>query len=89
MHVGLRSRSACFLAEANCWSDMLGMLGVHQEIAEYVRDDKRLEELPNDCYVFRQTCRSLTFGVRPKLAENSPLGCFGLGIAVSRRLGES
>ena len=32
---------------ASYWSDMFGMMAVHEEIAEYVLDDKRLEKLPN------------------------------------------
>jgi arylsulfatase len=38
---------------ASYWSDMFGMLAVHEEVAEYVLDDKRLEELPRDFYATR------------------------------------
>jgi len=46
---------------ASYWSDMFGMLAVHEEVAEYVLDDKRLEELPGDFYcqrVMQQDCSS-------------------------------
>ena len=35
------------------WSDMFGMLAEQEEIAEYVLDDKRLDELPKDFYATR------------------------------------
>ena len=38
---------------ASYWSDMFGMLAVHEEVAEYVLDHKRLEELPRDFYATR------------------------------------
>jgi len=38
---------------ASYWSDMIGMLAVQEEIAEYVLDDNRLEELPADFYATR------------------------------------
>lgn len=35
------------------WSDMFGMSAEQEEIAEYVLDDKRLDELPIDFYATR------------------------------------
>ena len=41
-----RSFSSLF-GGASYWSDMFGMLAVHEEVAEYVLDDNKLEQLPN------------------------------------------
>lgn len=50
---GFERSFSMLLGGAIYWSDMFGMLAEHEEIAEYVLDDKRLEKLPKDFYATR------------------------------------
>ncbi len=50
---GFERSFSMLLGGASYWSDMFGMLAEHEEIAEYVLDDKRLEKLPKDFYATR------------------------------------
>ena len=51
---------------ASYWNDMFGMLAVHEEVAEFVLDDKRLKELPGDFY----GTRSYTDFLIESISEN-------------------
>lgn len=57
---------------ASYWSDMFGMLAVHEEIAEYVLDDKRLEELPKDFYATRSYTDFLIESIRENRGDGKP-----------------
>jgi arylsulfatase len=57
---------------ASYWSDMFGMLAVHEEIAEYVLDDKRLEELPKDFYATRSYTDFLIDSIRENRGDGKP-----------------
>jgi len=57
---------------ASYWSDMSGLLAVHEEIAEYVIDDKRLEELPGDFYATRSYTDFLIESIRENRGDGKP-----------------
>jgi len=57
---------------ASYWSDMSGLLAVHEEIAEYVLDDKRLTELPKDFYATRSYTDFLIEAVRENQGDGQP-----------------
>ncbi len=57
---------------ASYWSDMFGMLAVHEEVAEYVLDDKRLEELPKDFYATRSYTDFLIDSIRENRDDGKP-----------------
>jgi len=57
---------------ASYWSDMFGMLAVHEEVAEYVQDDKRLEELPKDFYATRSYTDFLIESIRENRDDGKP-----------------
>ena len=57
---------------ANYWSDMFGMLAEQEEIAEYVLDDKRLEELPKDFYATRSYTDFLIESIRKNRGDGKP-----------------
>ena len=57
---------------ASYWSDMFGMLAVHEETAEYVLDDKRIEELPKDFYATRSYTDFLIDSIRENRNDGKP-----------------
>ena len=57
---------------ASYWSDMFGMLAVHEEVAEYVLDDKRLEELPGDFYATRSYTDYLIDSISENRDDDKP-----------------
>jgi len=57
---------------ASYWSDMFGMLAVHEEVAEYVMDDKRLKELPRDFYATRSYTDFLIESIRENRDDGKP-----------------
>ena len=57
---------------ASYWSDMFGMLAVHEEVAEYVLDDKRLEELHRDFYATRSYTDFLIESIRENRDDGKP-----------------
>jgi len=57
---------------ASYWSDMFGMLAVHEEVAEYILDDKRLEELPRDFYATRSYTDFLIESIRENRDDGKP-----------------
>ena len=54
------------------WSDMFGMMAVHEEIADYVQDDKKLEELPGDFYATRSYTDFLIESIRKNQKDDKP-----------------
>ena len=57
---------------ASYWSDMYGLLAVHEEVAEYVLDDKRLSELPKDFYATRSYTDFLIESIRANRDDGKP-----------------
>jgi arylsulfatase len=57
---------------ASYWSDMFGMLAVHEETAEYVLDDKKLDALPGDFYATRSYTDFLIDSIRSNRADGKP-----------------
>jgi len=57
---------------ASYWSDMFGLLAEQEEIAEYVLDDKRLEELPKDFYATRSYTDFLIESIRKNRGDGKP-----------------
>jgi arylsulfatase len=57
---------------ASYWSDMFGMLADQEEIAEYVLDEKRLEELPKDFYATRSYTDFLIESIRENRGDGKP-----------------
>ena len=57
---------------ASYWSDMFGMLAVHEEIAEYVHNDRLLDELPKDFYATRSYTDFLMDAIRANRADGKP-----------------
>lgn len=66
-----RSLSMLF-GGASYWSDMFGMLAVHEEVAEYVLDDKLLSELPKDFYATRNYADFLIDAIRENRGDGKP-----------------
>jgi len=57
---------------ASYWSDMFGMLAEHEEVAEYVMDDKRLDKLPKDFYATRSYTDFLIESIRKNRGDGKP-----------------
>ena len=57
---------------ASYYSDMFGMMAVHEEIADYVQDDKKLEELPGDFYATRSYTDFLIESIRKNQGDGKP-----------------
>ena len=57
---------------ASYWSDMFGMLAVHEEVAEYVLNDKQLKELPKDFYATRSFTDFLIESIRENRGDGKP-----------------
>jgi arylsulfatase len=57
---------------ASYWSDMYGMLAVHEEVAEYVMNDKKLTELPKDFYATRSFTDYLIDSIREQRGDGHP-----------------
>ena len=57
---------------ASYWSDMFGLLADQEEIAEYVLDEKRLEELPKDFYATRSYTDFLIESIRGNRGDGKP-----------------
>jgi arylsulfatase len=66
-----RSLSMLF-GGASYWSDMFGLLAVHEEVAEYVLDDKWLKELPKDFYATRNYTDFLIDSIRENRGDGKP-----------------
>jgi arylsulfatase len=57
---------------ASYWSDMFGMMAVHEEVAEYVHNDKLLTELPQDFYATRSYTDFLMDSIRANRGSGKP-----------------
>jgi len=57
---------------ASYWSDMFGMMAVHEEVAEYVQDDKRLKELPGDFHATRNYTDFLIDSISENRGDDKP-----------------
>ena len=57
---------------ASYWSDMLGMMAVHEEIADYVQDDKKINALPGDFYATRSYTDFLIESIRKNHIDGKP-----------------
>ncbi len=57
---------------ASYWSDMFGLLAVHEETAEYVLDDKKLDALPGDFYATRSYTDFLIDAIRSNRSDGKP-----------------
>jgi arylsulfatase len=57
---------------ASYWSDMFGLLAVHEEIADYVLDDKKLDALPGDFYATRSYTDFLIDAIRSNRGDGKP-----------------
>jgi arylsulfatase len=57
---------------ASYWNDMFGMLAEHEEVAEYVMNDKRLTELPGDFYATRSYTDYLIESIRENKGDGKP-----------------
>ena len=66
-----RSLSMLF-GGASYWSDMFGMMSVHEEIADYVQGDKKLDALPGDFYATRNYTDFLIDSIRKNQGDGKP-----------------
>ena len=57
---------------ASYWSDMFGMLAVHEEVAEYVMDDRWLDALPREFYATRSFTDYLIESIRENRHDGKP-----------------
>lgn len=57
---------------ASYWNDKFGMLAEHEEIADYVMDDKKLDELPGDFYATRSYTDFLIDAIRENRGDGKP-----------------
>ena len=57
---------------ASYWSDMFGLMAEHEETAEYVLDNKRLDELPGDFYATRSYTDFLIDAIRADRGDGKP-----------------
>ena len=57
---------------ASYWNDMFGLFAETEEYAEYVLDDKRLKELPEDFYATRSYADFLMESIRRNRGDGKP-----------------
>ncbi len=69
---GFERSFSMLLGGASYWNDMFGLLAVHEEVAEYVLDDKRLEQLPKDFYATRSYTDFLIESIRENRKDGKP-----------------
>ena len=69
---GFEKSFSMLLGGASYWSDMYGMLAVHEEVAEYVLNDKWLKELPDDFYATRSYADFLIDSIRENRTDGKP-----------------
>jgi len=69
---GFERSFSMLLGGASYWSDMFGMLAEQEEVAEYVLDNKRLEELPKDFYATRSYTDYLIESIRKNQGDGKP-----------------
>jgi arylsulfatase len=69
---GFEQSFSMLLGGASYWSDMFGMLAVHEEVAEYVLNDKQLETLPADFYATRNFTDFVIDSIRNDRGDGNP-----------------
>ena len=69
---GFERSFSMLLGGASYWSDMFGMLALHEKVAEYVIDDKRLKSLPKDFYTTRSYTDFLIDAIREGRDDGKP-----------------
>lgn len=69
---GFQRSFSMLFGGASYWSDMFGLLAEHEEIAEYVLDDKRLKRLPKDFYATRSYTDFLIESIRENRGDGKP-----------------
>ncbi len=69
---GFEQSFSMLFGGASYWSDMFGMLAVHEEVAEYVLNDKRLKKLPGDFYATRSYTDFLIDSIRENRNDGKP-----------------
>jgi arylsulfatase len=69
---GFEQSFSMLLGGASYWSDMFGMLAVHEEVAEYVLNDEQLESLPADFYATRNFTDFVIDSIRSDRGDGKP-----------------
>ncbi len=69
---GFESSFSMLFGGASYWSDMFGMMAVHEETAEYVLNDEKLDALPKDFYATRSYADFLIDSIRANRADGKP-----------------
>jgi arylsulfatase len=69
---GFDQSFSMLLGGASYWSDMFGMLAVHEEVAEYVLNEKKLDALPDDFYATRNYADFLMDSIRRNRGDGKP-----------------
>jgi arylsulfatase len=69
---GFEQSFSMLFGGASYWSDMFGMMAVHEETAEYVLNDKKLDSLPTDFYATRSYTDFLIDSIRGNRADGNP-----------------
>lgn len=69
---GFERSFSMLLGGASYWADMYGMLAELEPVAEYVLDDKKLEELPADFYATRSYTDFLMDSIRENHGDGQP-----------------
>jgi arylsulfatase len=69
---GFERSFSMLLGGASYWNDMFGMLAEMEPVAEYVMDDKRLDELPADFYATRSYTDFLIDAIRENRGDGKP-----------------
>jgi arylsulfatase len=69
---GFERSFSMLLGGASYWSDMFGMLAEMEPVAEYVLDDKKLEELPKDFYATRSYADFVMDSIRENRGDGQP-----------------
>ena len=69
---GFERSFSMLLGGASYWSDMFGMLAEQEEVAEYVMDGERLEELPDDFYATRNFADFIIDAIRENRGDGQP-----------------
>ena len=69
---GFERSFSMLLGGASYWDDMFGMLAVHEEVAEYVRDDTWLDALPKDFYATRSYTDFLIDAIAANRGDGRP-----------------
>ena len=69
---GFERSFSMLLGGASYWADMFGMLAELEPVAEYVLDDKKLDELPADFYATRSYTDFVMDAIREKRDDGKP-----------------